>query len=270
MRTRVATILAIHNGAATLDSCLQSMTDQTRPSDEVIVIDDASTDSTPQILAKWQSKLPLTMLTNEKNLGLTKSLNRGIAATRADYIARIDADDVWHAEKLKKQLVFLEQHPEVGVVGTWYWNQLVNTVNTARTVNTVKLPVKDQAIKRGMWWRNPFGHSCVVIQRAVLEKVGGYDATLRYAQDRDLWFKLLPHTKFANLPEYLVTRTVARTNHQKQRVQMQTNIQLILNYAKLYNPSPLAYLGLIEPTLIYLFRSIQPRQKSLTNGSESG
>lgn len=259
---QVSIILSVHNGESTLENCLKSIVRQTYKNYELIVINDASTDNTQKILETWFSSLyegevaPKAggMWNNPTNLGLTKSLNIGTNQATGKYIARIDADDMWHPEKLAKQMSFLHDNPKIGLLGTFYKNN----------DKTIILPTSDPDIKKYIWRRNPFGHSCVVIKKDLLEKTEGYDEKLKYAQDRDLWFRLMPYTKFANLPEVLVNREVSHISNDKQNIQMRTNITMIKKYAKLYHASPTAYLGLIEPYLVlntpYWIRDIKRQQ----------
>lgn len=245
----VSILLAVYDGARTLRRCLDSVAAQTQADLEIIVVDDASADNTLRLLQQWQAdhpRVPLTILRNETNLGLTRSLLKGVAQSRGVFLARIDADDWWAPTKLAKQVAYLTAHPKVGVVGCWYKNIRPSGATT------VRLPVTHEEIARAMFWRNPFGHSCVVIRKTLLERAN-YDPALRYGQDRDLWFRLLPLTRFHNLPEVLCSRTVDHTlSTTKTRQQVWQQFKTVHTYIQRYQVSPLAYLSFIEPFLLLL------------------
>lgn len=246
----ISILLSVYNGDRTLSRCLDSIDQQTHTDFELICIDDASTDTSFKVLHEWQVAHPnvqMKILRNQKNQGLTRSLMHGLSEAQGVYIARIDADDWWLPNKLTKQLSFLEQHLEYGIVGCWYMN--VRPSGQQR----VQLPVSDFKIRKNIFWRNPFGHSCVLMRKQVLDAVHGYSTKLRYGQDRDLWFRLLPITKLANLPEVLCYRTVDRMlSTTKTKAQIWQQFKTVHKYIWLYHTSPLAYLSFIEPLLIFL------------------
>ncbi|MEX1112083.1 MAG: hypothetical protein WEC84_01355, partial [Candidatus Andersenbacteria bacterium] len=116
----------------------------------------------------------------------------------------------------------------------------------------IQLPVNDSDIKAILFRKNPFGHSCVVIRKSIFINAGGYDNNLRYAQDRDLWFRLMPQTTFANIPEFLVTRLIdTRISKTNKREQTITSMRLAAKYIRLYKASALNYFFLLEPALAY-------------------
>ncbi len=235
MMPRVSVVLAVHNGQGTLAQALQSIAQQTFSEYEIIVINDGSSDSTAHILLEWQRQWPadqLKIITNDVRRGLTPSLVAGVVHSRGEYIARLDADDVWQEEKLERQVDFLSKNLDHGLVGSWYYNQ----THTQRI--KVRLPTADEHIRRFIWHNNPFGHSCVVARRSLILTAGNYDATIRLGQDYDLWFRLLPLTKMANLPEFLVERHVNGGMSQKNSTaQLQQSVRTIFKYARRY-PTP--------------------------------
>ena len=234
----VSVLIATHNNANSLLACLDSVANQSGPDFkllEIIVVDDGSADETAPLLKAWQKANPehtITILSNTTRLGQTRALNLGLKQVRGTWVARLDADDIWLPNKLELQMAWLQNHATYGVLGSWYTN-----VRPGLT-QQISLPSTDHDIKKSIWRRNPFGHSCVVIKTDLLKQVGGYDNSLRYAQDRDLWFRLMPLTNFHNLPVTLVTRRLDQIANDKQREQMLINIRLIRKYAKLYRASP--------------------------------
>lgn len=243
----VSVILSVYNGAQTLHRTLKSIQTQTHSTLEIVAINDASTDNTQEILEQWHTKnstIPLTIIRNETNLGLTKSLNKGIQHAQGTYLARIDADDWWEPTKLEQQLAWSERYTNYGVVGTWYTNH-----RKSKTRN-VQLPVTDEDIRTSIFRRNPFGHSCVLMRKTIIERAGGYDERLSVGQDLDLWFRMLPLTKYYNVPEYLCHRTI--NEKLNKREQMRNHIATTMHYIKRYKASPKNYLYLVEPFLVMM------------------
>jgi glycosyltransferase involved in cell wall biosynthesis len=183
---RVSVVLAVRDGAPWVGDAVRSILAQTLSDLELIVIDDGSTDDTPQTLASFvDARLRVARRTR---VGLTRSLNEGVSLTHAPLIARLDADDVAASDRLARQVAFLDAHPEVGLLGTGATEIDTN----GRDVGRVMPPVGDAAIRRALIRRNVFVHSS--------------DAAFPVAQDYDLWLRLARITRLANLPEPLVVR----------------------------------------------------------------
>ena len=197
---RVSVVLAVRDGMPWIGDAVRSVLEQTLGDLELIVIDDGSTDDTPQTLASVvDSRLRVA---RRAQLGLTRALNEGIALARAPLIARLDADDVAAPERLARQVAFLDAHPEIGLLGTG-----AREVDAAgREISRLIPPATDAEIRRALIRRNVFVHSSVMMRRPALAEVGGYDATFPVAQDYDLWLRLAHVTRLANLPEPLVMR----------------------------------------------------------------
>jgi glycosyltransferase involved in cell wall biosynthesis len=243
----VSVLISVHNGGPALNRCFESVAVQSFRSWAVVCIDDASTDDTLTILKRWRNRFGdrLTIIRNRQNLGLTKSLNKGLRGVETPYTARIDADDWWHREKLIKQVSFLKAHPEYGVVGCNYVNA------GPKGEKKIVMPETDDELKRTIMTKNPFAHSAVLFHTELIKKMGGYDETVRYGQDYELWLRLFPHTKFHNLQEFLCYRTVGRgLSVDKQREQMLVAIRVRAKYIKKYRLPLTSYLGLIEPFLL--------------------
>ncbi len=197
---RVSVLMGVHNGMPWVRAATESILAQTEGDLELIVIDDGSTDATPEILERVSD--PRLRVERQKRMGLTRSLNRALALATAPLVARLDADDLALPERLARQRAFLDAHPDVGLLGTG-----AREVDAeGREVGLIRPPADDAAIRRALIRRNPFVHSSVMIRRAVLARVGGYDETLPVAQDYDLWLRLGGITRLANLPEPLVVR----------------------------------------------------------------
>ena len=248
--TSVTVLISVYNGDHTLNTALNSVFNQSFQDFVIVAINDASTDNSQDILEKWQSRFKpnqFTIINNKHNLGLTKSLNLGLKKCESKYIARIDADDIWSPNKLTLQVDFLQKNPSVGVIGSWYTNV------TQYSYRNFNLPTTDTAIKRNIFRINPFGHSCVVIRKKLLNQISGYNPKIKYSQDRDLWFRLMKQTHFFNLPLYLCQRQNSNNiSILKSRQQMWQSLKIRFYYANKYHASLYTYLFLILPLLIIL------------------
>lgn len=243
----VTALLSIHNGVKTLDRCLESIITQTLPNLEILCIDDASTDGTPQLLASWKEKYPnrITVIRNEENLGLTLSLNKGIDRITTPLIARIDADDWWEPTKIEKQVAFLMAHPDHGVIGTNYIN------HAPQEDKPVRLPETDALIKKTLFWRNPFAHSSVMYRTELIKQAGKYNPEVRYAQDYELWVRIHTKTKFANLPEFLCHRTLGvGISVDRQNDQMRQYLKVLITCLPKYHRPLRDYGAMIEPLIV--------------------
>ena len=116
---QVSVIMPVYNGGRYLREAVDSILNQTFREFEFIIIDDGSTDDTWSVLTDYAAHdSQVRLIQNEANIGLTRSLNKGLAVSRAALIARQDADDISMPERLARQIAFLEMHPEVGLLGT--------------------------------------------------------------------------------------------------------------------------------------------------------
>lgn len=248
---KVSILIGIYNGQHTLHQALESISLQTFQDFEVICIDDGSSDQTPHILKEWRTRLNkrLIILRNEKNIGLTKSLNIGLKKAAGIYIARLDADDTWESTKLEKQVSFLEAHSDYGIVGTNHYN----IYEAQGHPKPVYLPQTHLEITKKLFRRNPFAHSSILARTDLLRSVGGYAETIRYGQDYDLWLRCFPLTKFYNLQEFLCTRNVANgISVVKQNAQMRQSIRTRLRYIPRYDKNLKNYFYLLEPLAVIL------------------
>lgn len=195
----VSVVLPVYNGERFVAAAVGSILDQSWRDLEVIVVDDASTDGTAAIL----SRIPdprLRVVTAAANEGLPRALNRGLDAARGALIARQDADDVSHPERIARQVAFLETHPDVALLGTQ--GRVID--ESGAVVGRVDRPRTWPAIRWFSLLDTAFIHTSVMFRRAVAHAAGGYDTSLPLAEDFDLWGRMLRTSRAANLDERLV------------------------------------------------------------------
>jgi glycosyltransferase involved in cell wall biosynthesis len=199
--------MAVHDGGPLLARAVESVLAQSLAELELIVVDDGSTDGSDQVLARYAREDPrLVVLTNPRRLGLAASLNRALERARGRYLARMDADDFSLPHRLAEQAAFLDANPRVVIVGS-----AVLPVDTeGRVLGRARVqPASDAAIRNKMLLHNAFHHPSVMLRRELLVRAGlAFDPGLAYAQDYELWSRLLAHGRGANLPQTLVRMTI--------------------------------------------------------------
>lgn len=192
--------MAVYNGESHLQAALDSILRQSFRDFEFIIVDDASRDRTASVLDSCKDQRVLRYR-NDQNLGLTKSLNVGLRLASGDYIARMDADDVSHSDRLATQLAFLERHLDHVLVGTSY--RLIDDAGKPFLTN-VK-PMDDLELRWVSHTRTALEHSSVMFRR--LGPHGApylYDETYRTAQDYEFWLRLMKDGKGGVLKEVLL------------------------------------------------------------------
>lgn len=192
---KVSVLMSVYNGARYIETALESILAQTFSDFEFIIVDDGSTDETPVILHRC-SDPRIVHLHSEANLGLAKSLNRGMRVTRGEYVARQDADDLSFPQRLKSQVQFLDSHPDISLVGTSF----VQIDDQGQELRTVTMPLEPDQIHEMLFYAHCFCHGSVMARRSDLQTVGGYDERFVAAQDTDLWLRLAERYRLANLP----------------------------------------------------------------------
>jgi len=192
----VTVLMSVYNGEPYLREAVESVLGQVFSDFEFLIIDDASTDRTVEIVESYRDPR-IRLYHNERNLGLTVSLNKGIELARGRYIARMDGDDISLPERLSRQFEFMESHPSVGVCGTW-----AKTIDPAGNITGELSALTGASLKNLCWRPSPFLHPTVMV-RADLMKSYGYNPEYRQAQDYELWLRLSPITDFHNLKNFL-------------------------------------------------------------------
>ena len=191
--------MAVKDGQKYLHQAIDSVLGQTFSDFEFIIIDDCSADGSLAIIENYADSR-ITLIKNQNHLGLSKSLNAGLAAARGEYIARMDADDICLPERFEKQVRFLDQHPQIAVLGTGI--KLID--KQGKTIQDVHLPIDSDLIKWQLCFINPIAHPSVMMRGATVKQIGGYDPELTRSQDYDLWWRLSAKYRLANLSDILV------------------------------------------------------------------
>ena len=200
---KVTVLMSVYNGEKYLCEAIESILNQTFTDFEFLIINDGSTDKTSEILQSYRDSR-IRIIDNEGNIGLTKSLNKGLRMARGEYIARMDADDVSMPERLEMQIEFIWDNPDVGLVGCWVDVVDVNGIKIDRW----ELPETHGYIKWRLLFGNCIAHPASLFKTDLAQMLGGYDEKIKYAQDYFLWSKMSFETKIHQIPEVLIKRRV--------------------------------------------------------------
>jgi hypothetical protein len=197
----ISVVMPTHNAGKFLPPAIDSVLTQTFRDFELIVINDGSTDGTEQLLAKIGDPR-LTVLSNQRNLGIATSTNRGLAIARGQYVALHDSDDISLPHRLRTEFAFLEAHREIALVGSSAI--LIDAEGTAYAEYVE--PADDIELKWEALFRCPISHTSVMVRRRVLLDVGEYstDPVLRVTSDYDAIARIAMRYPVANLREPLV------------------------------------------------------------------
>lgn len=187
MKPTVSVIIPTYNLAAHLPEALASVYSQHWPNLEIVVVDDGSTDDTPTVLDALTEKSHLRCF-RQKNAGAAAARNRGIQEARGDWIAFLDADDLWLPGKLAAQLEELRQHPKA--VFSYTDVRLRSESNLERDL---ACGTDGQPLFLRLLGGNLFATPTVIIKRDCFEEVGLFDTELRTGEDWDMWMRLATH-----------------------------------------------------------------------------
>lgn len=201
----VSVIIPAWNSADTLARCLDSVFAQTWSRREIVVVDDGSTDATPDVLAAYGDRLRAI---RQANAGPSAARNRGLREARGAYVAFLDADDHWLPEKLQRQVTLLEARPDIGFCST-----------ATTVVDADAAFLRDWPCRQGNapLLETLFMHSAavsgstsgVLARRELLQAAAGFDENLRGFEDPDLWIRLAAVSGYACIAEPLTV--VVRT-----------------------------------------------------------
>lgn len=213
----VSVLIPFKNAEAYIEESLDSMTQQSFKDVEIILINDSSSDSSESICREYASRDKRIRLENSNGNGIVDALNYGIQLSRGKYIARMDADDLSHPDRIRLQFEFMENNPDICVLGTgmetFIWD--VKEKKKTSTIN-VQFPTDHEKIESymkniGTFW--VLSHPTIFMRKSSLLSVGGYRKFYSRAEDLDLWVRfILEGHKLANLPHCLLEYRITDNN----------------------------------------------------------
>lgn len=200
MNHRVTVVIPTFNHARYLPEAIESVLAQSFPAAEIIVVDDGSTDETITALKPYLKHI---FYLYKQNGGTSTALNAGIRRATGDWICWLSADDLFMADKLKKQIQFIEEHPNIGLIYTDYY-----VIDESHRILSRETP--PQYPDRETWTRILLATNCLfngsttMIRTSLFYKVGLYVPELLHSQDYNMWIRLSRHCDFGYIPQPLV------------------------------------------------------------------
>jgi glycosyltransferase involved in cell wall biosynthesis len=194
---KITVLMPCFNSELTIRESIESVLQQTYTDFELLVINDGSRDTSGEIIEAFARADMRVRVVSQENQGIVSALNSGVELSRGSYIARLDSDDIAEAQRLERQIGFMESHPALALVGSFY-TEIPSGV-------THRMPTGSRQIREFLRHRgNAFVHSSVMMKRDICKALGGYRGFLPHAEDYDLWTRIADNYQVENIPEYLV------------------------------------------------------------------
>ncbi|WP_341526185.1 glycosyltransferase [Nostoc sp. UHCC 0302] len=195
---KVSVIIPAYNAMAYLPETLTSVLQQTFTNFEILIINDGSTDN----IVQWSNQLldQRVQLISQNKQGVSVARNTGITYATGEYIAFLDADDLWKSTKLEKQVNYLEAHPEIGFLHTG----MVLIDQYGKSSGRVMISNAEGNVLKQLLEQNTVVTSSVIVRASCLKTVGEFDRKLRYSQDWHMWVRIAARYPFAVIKEPLV------------------------------------------------------------------
>ncbi len=222
MIPRISVVMCVHNGSRYLRAAIDSVLNQSFGDFEFIIVDDASTDSTPDILAAYARRDDrIRLLRNEQNLTAPKSANRGLRAARGEFIARMDADDICMPDRFEKQVTHLENNPNIILVGGAAHHIDANGRRTGLYRGGAIPPV----FAWNAFFFSPAMQPTVMFRTGVMRKHNlYYDQQFNRAADYELWLRMIGVGECCELTDILVQYRTHDKNISTQYADIQTEV----------------------------------------------
>jgi len=196
----ISVIMPVYNGEKYLREAIESVLKQTYKNFEFLILNDGSTDSSEQIVLSYHDPR-IRYYKNKTNLGLSTTLNKGLQMSKGKYIARMDADDMSHPKRFKKQVTFLENHPDYGIVGSMY--VVLDAERNIYEIGGMNFR-EDEEIKIALLSNNVFVHGETMFRKEIIDRYHfSYNKVYNPCEDYFLWTQMSQVTKFHILEDIL-------------------------------------------------------------------
>ncbi len=258
----VSIVMAAFNEEKYISDAIQSVLNQSFTDFEFIIINDGSTDRTEEIIQSFKDPR-IRYIRNEENIKLIASLNKGLKVAKGKYIARMDSDDLCYADRLEKQVAFMEANPTIGISGA----QLLVFGNED---GVMQYPLLHEEIKLRLFITSCFGNNVVIFKREIMEQHQLYfPQGYLHAEDYKCWTNWVTVTQTANLSQNLVKyRSHSNSvSFQHKTLQRETRNRIRREYAtqafKLNNETALHFTGPISRARLQAIRAVLQINKTL-------
>lgn len=271
MNSKITVLMSVYNDREYLRESIESILNQTYGDFVFLIFDDASTDGSKGILKEYEEKdKRIKLICNSSNKGLSFNLAKGVSLAETPWIARMDADDIATHNRLELQMKYVEDHPDVDVIGGY----VIDVDEQGNEIELRKVPTTHEQIC-SLIWACPFIHPTVLFRRESIIKAGSYDKKLRRRQDYDLWFRCCAaNLKFANIATPLIYYRSTNEYFKKNDIKVQIHqVRMGFKGAKLVKAPLVAYVGItiafvkgVLPTRIRrpvneILKKVDPRRR---------
>jgi glycosyltransferase involved in cell wall biosynthesis len=190
----VTVLMPVYNGEKYLGEAIASILNQDFKNFQLLLINDGSEDASLNIMQSFKDDR-IKIINNEQNIGLIKTLNKGLDAIQTKYIARMDADDVCEKNRLSQQVKFMEMHPEIGASGSYYY------LKRGPKKAIADFPLTKAEIEAYMLFNCPIAHPTAIIDNELVKKKNiRYSETRIHSEDFQFWIDIASHAELANIP----------------------------------------------------------------------
>ncbi len=199
----ISVVMSVYNFNRTPMRGIESILSQSMEDFEFILIDDGSEEKTKILLEEYaRSDNRIKLIINEKRLHLASSLNKAVILAQAKYIARADVNISYNPDRLKVQLEFMENHPDIDILGSnFYWG-----TDGSDEIREIVLPETHDQLIRRLSIACSICHPSVMYKRVALMRYGAYKEGFGWGEDYHLWMRIRNKVKFHNLQEFLLTK----------------------------------------------------------------
>lgn len=197
---RVTVLMPAYNAERYIAEAIESVLAQTFTDFELLIIDDASRDTTPSVIGNFASDARLRVVRHVKNIGRPRTRNHGLDLARGEYIAFLDADDRCAPQRLAEQVAYLDGHADIDGVGSW--KAWIDERGQPVPGEVRRFPLDANAIACEMLAECTLGQTAMMLRKTTFEGYR-YDSTFPVAEDYELWARMIATARFANLPETL-------------------------------------------------------------------
>jgi glycosyltransferase involved in cell wall biosynthesis len=236
MSKKISVIMSVYNDTRFLKESINSILNQSFSDFEFIIINDGSNKFTKKILISYKKKDKRIILLNQRNKGLTNSLNAGLKICNGELIARQDSDDISYKERFTEQINLFNKNKEIVLCGSF-----ANLINEKNQIikSITNIPTNDLDIKKKLFNQNIFIHSSTMYKLNIMNKIGGYNNNFKYAQDYECWCRMSTEGNFANIPNKLIalrvhSQSISATKRKEQNYYA-LKAKIFLNSKKIIN-----------------------------------
>ncbi len=198
---KVSVFMPVYNAGIDLIEAVQSILDQTFTDFEFVIVNDGSTDNSIELLQQFNDNR-IRIVNNDENKGLIASLNIGLDLCVGEYIVRMDQDDISLPTRIEKQVEFMNQHPEYGLIGSWFQDFGDNIKS-----KLVCYSSDDTQIRIRHLYQTHISHPTALLRNSVIKEHNlKFDPAFVHGEDYEFWVRMSSYCKLSNIPELLVLK----------------------------------------------------------------